>query len=253
MSPAPNMKKTHVAIRLAVVIGGLILLAAAGYFFLIAPKKNEVKSLNKEIVQLHQQISDQTAQATQAAGLSKILVADYNKLQSAMPSEPNMIELYQQLFALAKDTGIRFDGVTPETAVDASAFQVLPITVTFQGTFDELSDFLYRLQSLVLVDNHKLSTKGRLFTVDQVAFTEGLDGFPQLAATLQIDAYAFGHPVVSASNTGTSTTTSTTSTSTTSTPSTTTTSTPGASTTSIPTTTTSSSGWGTSAIGGSGS
>jgi len=245
MSPAPNMKKTPVAIRLAVVIGGLILLAVAGYFFLIAPKKNEVKSLNKEIVQLHQQISDQTAQATQAAGLSKILVADYNKLQSAMPSEPNMIELYQQLFALAKDTGIRFDGITPETAVDASAFQVLPITVTFQGTFDELSDFLYRLQSLVLVDNHKLSTKGRLFTVDQVAFTEGLNGFPQLAATLQIDAYAFGHPVVSASNTGTSTTTSTTSTSTTSTP--------GASTTSIPTTTTSSSGGGTSAIGGSGS
>jgi type IV pilus assembly protein PilO len=249
MSPAPNMKKTPVAIRLAVVIGGLVLLAAAGYFFLIAPKKSEVKSLNKEIVQLHQQISDQTTQATQAAGLSKILVADYNKLQSAMPSEPNMIEVYQQLFALAKDTGIRFDSVTPETAVDASAFQVLPITVTFQGTFDELSDFLYRLQSLVLVDNHKLSTKGRLFTVDQVAFTEGLDGFPQLAATLQIDAYAFGHPVVSASNTGTSTTTSTTST--TSTPSTTTTSTPGASTTSIPTTTTSSSGGGTSAMGGS--
>jgi Tfp pilus assembly protein PilO len=250
MSPAPNMKKTPVAIRLAVVIGGLILLAAAGYFLLIAPKKNEVKSLDKQIVQLNQQISDQTAQATQAAGLSKILVADFNKLQSAMPSEPNMIELYQQLFALAKDTGIRFDGVTPETPVDASAFQVLPITVTFQGTFDELSDFLYRLQSLVLVDNHKLSTKGRLFTVDQVAFTEGLDGFPQLAATLQIDAYAFGHPIVSA-NTGTSTTTGTTSTSTTSTSSTTTT--PGASTTSIPTTTTSSSGGGTSAIGGSGS
>ena len=245
MSPVPRLKKTPVAIRLAVVLGGLVVLAAAGYFFLIAPKKSETKSLTQEIAQLNQQIEEQQTQATQAAGLSRILVANYNKLQSAMPNEAKMDEIYMQLYSLANDTGIRFDGITPGTVIDTSAYQVIPLTVTFQGTFDELSDFLYRLQSLVLVDNHKLSTKGRLFTVDQVAFTEGLDGFPQLAATLQIDAYAFGHPVVSASNTGTSTTTSTTSTSTTSTPSTTTTSTP--------TTTTSSSGGGTSAIGGSGS
>ncbi len=200
MSPAPNLKKTPVAIRLAVVVGGLILLATAGYFFLIAPKNNEVKSLTEETAQLNQQISEQRAQATQAAGLSKILVADYNKLQSAMPNEAKMDEIYLQLYALANDTGIRFDDLQPGTAVDASAYQVLPLTVTFQGSFDELSDFLYRLQSLVLVDNHKLSAKGRLFTVDQVSFVEGDDGFPQIKAMLQIDAYAFGHPVVTAAN-----------------------------------------------------
>ena len=238
MSPARNSKKTPVAIRLAVVVGGLVLLAAAGYFFLIVPKKNEAKSLSQEVVQLNQQINDQRAQATQAAGLSKILVADYNKLQSAMPNEPKMDELYLQLYSLANDTGIRFDSLQPGTVVDASAYQVLPLIVSFQGSFDELSDFLYRLQSLVLVDNHKLSANGRLFTVDQVAFAEGEKGFPQIKATLNIDAYAFGHPVVTAANAATSTnpTTGTTSTSTTGT-----------------TTSSSSGGTTTSATGGGGS
>ena len=170
MSPAPNLKKTPVAIRIAVVLGGLILLAAAGYFLLVGPKKKEAKSLTQEIAQLDQKISEQRAQATQAAGLSKILVADFNKLQSAMPSDPKMDEIYMQLYALANDTGIRFYNLQPWIAVDSSAYQVLPLMVTFQGSFDQLSDFVYRLQSLVLVDNHKLSAKWRLFTVDQVAF-----------------------------------------------------------------------------------
>jgi type IV pilus assembly protein PilO len=209
MSPAPKRKATPVAIRLAVVVGGLILLALAGYFFLVAPKKNEAKSLTQQTAQLDQQISAQRAQATQAAGLSKILVADYNRLQAAMPNQANMDEIYQQLGALAGDTGIRFDNYQPGTVVDASSYQVLPVTVTFQGSFAELSDYLYRLQSLVLVDNHKLSARGRLFTVDQVSFAEGAGGFPQIAATLQIDAYAYGHPVVTAANAAASATSTT--------------------------------------------
>ncbi len=228
MSPAPNLKKTPVAVRLAVVLGGLILLAAFGYFFLIVPKNNESKTLTKEIVALDLKIQEQTQAATQAAGLSKIQVADYNKLKTAMPDEPKMDEIYMQLNSLAEDTGIRFDSLQPGTAVDASEFQVLPLSVTFQGTFDQLCDFLYRLQSLVLVDNHELVAEGRLFNVDQVAFAEGDDGFPRIRATLTIDAYAFGHPTATA----TSTTTSATSTTGTTTTSSTTTSSSGGTTTS---------------------
>lgn len=220
MSPAPALKKTAVAIKLAVVLAGLIVLAAAGYFLLIGPKKSEANSLSQDITRLDQQISDARAQATQAAGLSKILVADYYKLQTAMPNEPKVDELSLQLYSVAKATGIRFDSIQPGTVVDASTYQVIPVTLIFQGNFYDLSDFLYRLQSLVLVENHKLSAKGRLFTVDEVSFAEGEGGFPKIAATLQVDAYVFGHPVATAASASASTastsTTSTTSTTTTS-------------------------------------
>jgi len=212
MSPAPASKKTPVAIRLAVVLAGLIVLAAAGYFLLVGPKKSQASSLSREITQLDQQIRDARTQATQAAGLSKILVADYNRLQTAMPSKPEVDELSLQLYSVAQATGIRFDSITPGTTVfDASTYQGIPVTLIFQGSFYDLSDFLYRLQSLVLVENRKLSAKGRLFTVDEVSFAEGENGFPQIAATLQVDAYVFGHPAATASSASTSTTSTTTS------------------------------------------
>ena len=219
MSPVPKLKKTPVAIKLAVVVGGLIVLAAAGYFLLVGPKKNEANSLSNEITQLDGKIQEARSQATQAAGLSKIRVATLYKLQTAMPNDPKVDDLSLELYAVAKATGIRFDSIQPGEVQDTTAYQVIPITLIFQGSFYDLSDFLYRLQSLVLVENHELIARGRLYTVDDVSFAEGENGFPKIAATLQIDAYVFGHPVTtqtSAAAAGTSTSTSTTSTSTTS-------------------------------------
>jgi type IV pilus assembly protein PilO len=213
MSPAPTLKNTPVAVKLAIVLAGLVVLAAAGYFLLIGPKKSEANSLSQDITRLDQQIQDARGQATQAAGLSKILVADLHKLQTAMPDDPKVDELSLQLYAVAKATGIRFDSIQPGEVADTGAYQVIPITLVFQGTFYDLSDFLYRLQSLVMVENHKLSARGRLFTVDQVSFAEGEDDFPKIAATLQIDAYAFGHPVATATSSASTTSNSDTTTS----------------------------------------
>ncbi|MBE3087935.1 MAG: type 4a pilus biogenesis protein PilO, partial [Chloroflexi bacterium] len=145
MSPASTLKKTPVAIRLAVVVGGLVVLAAAGYFLLVGPKKKEADKISTDITNYEQQIAAARSQATLAAGLSKILVADFNKLQTAMPGTAKMDEIYMQLYALAKATGIRFDNLQPGKPIDTSAYQVLPLTLVFQGSFTDLSDFLYRL------------------------------------------------------------------------------------------------------------
>ncbi len=219
MSPAP-VKKTPTAVRLAAVIGGLVVLAAGGYFLLVQPLKSKSSSLTKEIAAKTQEINDRKSQSQQAAGLSKILVADYIKLKTAMPDDPQVPELYLQLDAIARDTGVSFDGITPATVVDASAYQVFPFALSFEGNFLRLSDFLRRLQSLVLVENGKLVARGRLFTIDQVSFGQGPLGFPDISAKVQVNAYAYGHPVTVVTpggTTGSTTTTGETSTSTTTT------------------------------------
>jgi len=237
VSPAP-VKKTPIAVRLAVVIGGLVILAVGGYFLLVQPLKSKSSSLTKEIAAKTQEISDRKSQSEQAAGLSKILVADYIKLKTAMPDDLQVPDLYLQLDAIARDTGVSFDGITPAPVVDASAYQVIPLGLSFEGNFLRLSDFLRRLQSLVLVEDGKLVARGRLFTIDQVSFNQGPLGFPDISAKVQVDAYAYGHPVTVATpggTTGPTTTTGGTSTSTTSTTtSTTTTSTSTAATASAP-------------------
>ena len=234
MSPVP-VKKTPTAVRLAAVIGGLVVLAVGGYFLLVQPLKNKSSSLTKEIAAKTQEISDKKSQSQQAAGLSKILVADYIKLKTAMPDDPQVPDLYLQLDAIARDTGVSFNGITPSIVVDASTYQVFPFALSFEGNFLRLSDFLRRLQSLVLVENGKLVARGRLFTIDQVFFNQGPLGFPDITAKVQVNAFAYGHPIVVATA-GDTTTTGDTSTSTTST-TTSTTTTPTTSTTTTPTST----------------
>lgn len=218
MSFLPATKRAQVVIRLVVVLAGLVVLGVGGYFLLVQPKKSQVNSLTRKIADLNTKIANSRSQAQQAAGLSKILVADYFNLTTAMPDKADVPGLLLQLDAIARDTGIGFDSISPGQVVDASSYQILPITLIFQGNFFDLSAFLRRLQSLVLVVNGKLTTHGRLFTVDQITFTEGDAGFPEIKATIQADAYMFGHPVALGSSTGAAGT-STTTTSTTTTPS----------------------------------
>jgi type IV pilus assembly protein PilO len=200
---SPTLRKAPLAVKLVVVVIGLVVLAVAGYFLLIQPKKNEAKNLSSEIAAIDTQIQESNAQAQRAAGLSKIRVADYFKLETAMPSNPKVDELDLQINALARDTGISFDSITPGSASAATNYEVLPLTLVFEGNFYDLSDFIRRLQSLVLVDNGRLNASGRLFTIDQIEFAQGSKGFPQITATIHVDGYSFGVTAATSSAAGT--------------------------------------------------
>ena len=71
------------------------------------------------------------------------------------------------------------------------SYSVLPISVTFNGNFYNLADFLYRLRSLVTVHAGRLDETGRLFAVDTLSFNESDLKFPQIQATLVIDAFVY--------------------------------------------------------------
>ena len=75
--------------------------------------------------------------------------------------------------------------------MNAATTWVLPISVTFNGNFYNLADFLYRLRSLVTVHAGTLDATGRLFSVDTLAFNESEKKFPQIQATLVIDAFVY--------------------------------------------------------------
>jgi hypothetical protein len=129
-----------------------------------------------------------------------------------------MPDLVLELSQLARDTGIRFDSISPQPITPIGSYTVLPISVTFQGNFYNLADFLYRLRSLVTVHAGRLDATGRLFAVDTMTFNESTLKFPQIQATLVIDAFVYGNgaPAQATIPTTTTSTTSTTETTTTS-------------------------------------
>ena len=181
---------------LSVIAGVCILLyAAAGYFLIVSPKKGEAIRLDEEIAATNVELAGARAAAAAQDDTQPIAVADIFRLATAMPSSPDMPGILLELSRIAEETGIRFKSISPQTALPVGTYLSVPIEVTFDGSFYALSDFLFRLRTLVSVRRGELHAAGRLFSVQAVDFSEAEAGFPTLAAVLQIQAYVYSADV----------------------------------------------------------
>ena len=226
--------------QIAITLGVCLVLAVAAYFVAVRPQKSKAADLATQITAKDGQISDARALLAKAKHAQKVKVADLFRLTKAMPDQPDEAGIVLELTAVARSSGITFDSITPQGSTVLSGYQVVPITVVFDGNFFQLTDFLFRLRNLVDVRQGELAADGRLFTIDSMQFDESQLKFPEIRATLQVDAFIYGTgatvsapPQTStpATTTGSSGTTPTTTTAATTTTATLTTTTPSAGTT----------------------
>ncbi|MFL5945192.1 MAG: type 4a pilus biogenesis protein PilO [Gaiellaceae bacterium] len=202
---------------IAIVVGGVLFFGVAAWFLLVHPQGGKVANLNAQAASVQQKIDAYRQQVAAARSAPKIEVADVYRLAKAMPNKTDMPDVVLELSQLARDTGIRFDSISPQPLAPIGSYSVLPITVTFNGNFYNLADFLYRLRSLVTVHAGRLDATGRLFSVDTLTFNEGEAKFPQIQATLVIDAFVYAVAPAPATPTATPPSTTTTSATTTTT------------------------------------
>ena len=185
-------RKTPQKALIGVIVAMLLLAALAGYFLLISPQRSKVAELSKEATSTQAEITRLRALAQQVQQTEPIRVADLFRLTKAMPSDADMPGVILELNRIARNTGIRFDSITPQSPAAVNGGLAIPINLVFQGNYFELSDFLFRLRNLVGVHAGKLDATGRLFVVDTVSFSEGVKKFPQIQATLTVSAYMYG-------------------------------------------------------------
>ena len=187
------MKRKLDTRTLGVLIGvALLVVAAGGYFLLVSPKKSAAGKLETEIASVSAELVAAQAAVTSQDDTQPIAVADIFRLAKAMPSKPDMPGILLELARIADETGIRFTSIAPQTSTTAGVYQVVPIAVVFQGSFYALSDLLFRLRTLVSVRHGELQARGRLFAVESVSFSESESGFPNLTASLTLNAYVYG-------------------------------------------------------------
>jgi hypothetical protein len=211
-------------------VGVLLLVALIMYFAVISPKRSTAAQLKQQTAAVQAQIDKNRSTAfTQA--LPAVRAANVFSLSKAMPSQLETANVILQLNQLAVYSGISFDQITPQGASSTTStatttpdpFAAEPIQVKFTGSFYGLLAFLQRLRNLVRVDNGHLNAVGRLFDVSDVAFAAGPKGFPQVTATLTVNAFVPQAPQATAPAPGSTDTTSTSTTGTTTTSTTTTT------------------------------
>jgi type IV pilus assembly protein PilOP len=173
-------------------VGIALVVAAFGWFVLVSPQRSRVASLDVEIVQVEQQISESRAAQLQSSGAQPIRSADLFRLTKAMPADNDIAGVMLELSRVAAETGIVFESIKPQATSAAGANRAQSIDLVFTGNFYSLSDFLYRLRNLVSVQKGRLLANGRLFAVEKLAFSESPSGFPSIRAFLTVSAFLYG-------------------------------------------------------------
>lgn len=174
------------------IVVGLLLLALVGWFGVIGPQRSKAASLAVEIASVEAEIQQNRLLLRPKSKLIAVRLADVFRLSKAIPDEVDMPGILLELNRIAGQVGITFDSITPQGTVATTSYQTVSVQVIFTGNYYELSDLLYRLRNLVEVHDGSLATTGRLFTVDSIHFVEGKEKFPQLEATMVVNAFVYG-------------------------------------------------------------
>lgn len=179
---------------LSVAVAALVL--AGGWLLLVNPQRDEAAKLDQQIAAVDKKVSQRKAELANPKRQVLIRQSDLYRLRRAMPSVADMPGVMLELDRLARRADVNFDSIAPQGEVQLNGFGMRPITVVLSGRFVNVSRFLRELRKLVAVKKGKLDARGRVFAVDSVQFIESKDGFPDVEATLRVNAFVQGGGVL---------------------------------------------------------
>ena len=108
-----RVKSLHPGALIGIIVGGVLVFGLAGWFLLVHPQGTKVSSLKAQATQVQAKIDAYHQQVAAVRAAPKIEVADVYRLAKAMPDRTDMPDLLLELSQLARDTGIRFDSISP--------------------------------------------------------------------------------------------------------------------------------------------
>lgn len=183
-----------VKLQLAGVLIGLLMLGIAGHTLVVSPVGATAAKLQQQIDNERVQVYRRQALLRSGQHPPTIQVADIFRLARAMPDREDMPGIILTLSQVAQEAGIKFDLIEPvvgQPAVANASYETRRIHLRFNGDFYGLSDFLFRLRSLVAVRDGKLLADGRLFNVDTLTFNMQNATFPKIQAELYVQSYIY--------------------------------------------------------------
>jgi type IV pilus assembly protein PilO len=145
----------------------IVLLVVGYYFLLLSPLLNTLDARAQErsdkeaqLANLQQEVAQLEAIKRNAPETERQLL----ELSKRVPTQPEIPTLVVQIEEIAKAAGVTqlsIEPGTPGPPPGGGDFSVVPITMSFEGTYEELQDFLLRTRNLA-----------RLVTVNGVTYEE---------------------------------------------------------------------------------
>ena len=153
--------------RNVLIIGllGIVLLVVGYYFLLLSPLLSDLRERAQErdekeaqLADLQQEVAQLEAIRRQAPEIQRQLL----ELSKRVPTQPEITTLVVQIEEIADASGVGQLRIAPGTPVQdpgGGDFSVVPITMSFDGTYEQMQDFLLRTRNLA-----------RLVTVNRVTY-----------------------------------------------------------------------------------
>jgi type IV pilus assembly protein PilO len=143
----------------------ILLLVVGFYFLLLGPlmttlgeRAQERDDKEAQLADLRQQVSELEAVRENAPEIERQLL----ELSKRIPEQPEVPTLVVQIEEVAEASGVTQVSIEPGDPgppPGGDEFSVLPVTMSFEGTYEELQNFLFRTRNLA-----------RLVTVNQVSY-----------------------------------------------------------------------------------
>lgn len=138
-------------IKIAVVVIALVLLIAAGYWFLIMPEydslnslRNNEKTLRADFEHKQQQAANLNAYKNQLTKMQK----KFGSLVSKLPNKNEMDKLLEDISRTGISSGLKFELFKPGAEVEHDFYIELPIDMIVVGTYHQLAVFLSRIAAM---------------------------------------------------------------------------------------------------------
>jgi Tfp pilus assembly protein PilO len=214
--------------RSILVVVGVLVLIAAFWFLVLAPKRNEASDLSDQVSALESQVAAQEALATSATTAKTDFKTNYRQLVTlgkAVPVDADTPSLLTQLQSLSSKSNVKFQGIelssggtgtaaaaptpisptagtTTTSATEATAsllplganigpagLPIMPYSLTFQGSFFDVADFFGRIDNMVTATTNKVAVNGRLLTIDDFTLAPVDQTKDQLQVTVDATSY----------------------------------------------------------------
>ncbi len=202
-------------------------LAIAFWVLLLSPRRDEAAKLSEKVEQAESSLTQHEAEVTTGEEAKKQFPVDYQKLVvlgKAVPAGDETASLLVQMSGIAKHSKVRFQDislsseggageeapalaptgaeVSPTEAaasllplgatIGSAGLAVMPYTLTFEGTFFQIANFIKGLDSLVKTHDEAVRVDGRLITIGSFTLGSGegeAAGSNVLTATFQVTTY----------------------------------------------------------------
>lgn len=145
----------------------LILLAVGYYFLLFSPLRQQYLAAYDERTQKEQQRAQLEQSVAELENVRRNApeiernILEYSKRLPEQEEIPTLLVQIEQIAEGAGATQLTVTPSPPEAPPGGGDFSRIPLTMSFEGTYLEMQDFLFRLKNL-----------SRLVTVNEVTFEE---------------------------------------------------------------------------------